>query len=132
MPRHMEFRSARTAREPLVAEFDDGRLIEFPGDLDAGAFLDFTERFGTEMSSDNMPLEMIAPFMKMVCGSSFTEVREQLTVSEMNDVAGWLWVEYIVRASNEAAGEAAAKLLASMTSLQNGDSSRPTSPGTTE
>lgn len=132
MARRQEFRSARTVREPLVAVFDDGREIEFPGDLEAGLFLEFVEKHGDHLATDSMPLDVIGPFMRTVLGARYEDVKEQLSVSEMNDVAGWLWIEYIVAASKDAGGEAAAKALASMTSSMNGDSLRPTSGASTE
>lgn len=138
MDRHREFRSARASREPLVATFppDDrypeGRRIEFPPDLNSGQFLDFAATFGEYLTADEMPLAVIKPFMELVCGDRIDEVREQLTVSELNDVAGWLYVSYIVLAAQQAGGDAAGKALASMTSSTNGEASKQTSGVTTE
>lgn len=119
-----EFDSAELAREPIHVKFSptrdypDGREFTFDGDFRARDFLKFVRSY--DVTGNMMALEIIEPFVRLVTGDQFDQVEEQLSVSEMNELAGYLWVEYVVRAGEDAGGGAAGKVLASMTSSTNG------------
>ncbi len=122
MNRTRDFRSARKTREPLIARFEPdeeypedlrtfdeiaageapyGRAYEFPGDVDADSMLAFLEAHGSESGegalADEMPLDSTLPFLLLVIGEErLAFYRKTLSFTELAQVGGWLWVEYVV------------------------------------
>ena len=95
MSRRHEFRAASAARKPIVIAFSDGREYEFPGDVEADAWLDFLDTWASMLEGETMPVRVVNPMFRTVIGDErFNELRKELTWTEMRDVATTLWKEY--------------------------------------
>lgn len=101
--RHYKFQAARESAEPITVEFDDGRLLEFPGDLDAALWLEFVGQWGqVELEKvdgiDQMPVQMSLDLIKMVLGGDPVKVcdQHQLSMKELMLVTTVLYSEYML------------------------------------
>lgn len=100
MARTKQFRSALEAREPLVAEFppDDkwpeGRQYQFPGDLPASEFLAFSDQF--PKLDLGIADEWLTPFLRLTTGDQYERLVADSSVSEMMEVARWLYLHYVL------------------------------------
>ena len=94
------FQSARNRTTPKIAEFDDGRVFEFPGDLEAGRLLDFLEQYGDVIGdADNLPASVAPAFLRIVFAEQWDALNKPaseggLFLSEMTELSNWLSDEY--------------------------------------
>ncbi len=131
MTRSRDFRSARITREPLFAKIepDDeypedlrttaeiaagdkpyGRLYEFPGDVGADEMVAYIENHGSTpgegANADAMPLDATMPFLLLVIGTGrLADYRKTLSFTELAEIAGWLWTEYVEKFAFSEDGE---------------------------
>ncbi len=92
--RRYEFRAASESREPILCVFSDGREFEFPGDVNADAWLSFFEDYGDQLTGTVIPVHVVAPMYRTVFGDDYGELRKELQMSELREVAAKLFNIY--------------------------------------
>ncbi len=92
--RRYEFRAASEARDPILCVFSDGREFEFPGDVNADAWLSFFEDYGDRLTGNVIPVDVVGPMYRCVFGDEYGELRKQLMMSELREVAAKLFNVY--------------------------------------
>lgn len=98
MARVHEFESARSASEPIIIRFDDGREYEFPGDIQADAWLAFINEYGNEDNPNDelLTARVMEPLLVMLCGQEmFNRIISEASVTEIAQITSVLWEEYM-------------------------------------
>lgn len=91
-----ELRVALNARDDVVIILDDSREWEYPGDIDADAFLSFIETHGEEIAKGgNLSLPATRDFFEAVLADHFDDIRSRTTFRELNAVAWKLYHHYM-------------------------------------
>ena len=98
MARVHEFKAAKTAAEPIIIRFDDGREYEFPGDIQGSDWLAFLNEFGAEDDGNDELLnaKIMEPLLVMLCGQEmFERIISECSLTEVAQITSALWGEYM-------------------------------------
>lgn len=133
------YRQRRVARDPVTIELDDGTVLTFPGDLNAGRWFDFINDHADALDGLNpstIPDHLRGEWFRVVMSDDGYEqcVAADVNVLELGTIATRLWTHYMaLHAVAEAAGGGQGKAPAqgSGGSSTNGPPSSGTSPSTT-
>lgn len=90
-----EFDQALAVRDPITLRFPDGRVFDFPGDINAGAYLAFQREYGARIKGVVMPPDVVIPFYDLVFGELLGKLETELELVELRWAAGTLWSEYM-------------------------------------
>lgn len=86
--RRRQFDAARLKREPLIADFGDGRVFEFPGDMGGVAWLELV----TIQSEGRLTPRGLVDLV--VGAERIEEISKQCMGAELQALVTWLFDEY--------------------------------------